>query len=88
VLRISETIGSDAIVLKLEGKLLEPWTQETRDAIAAARSRNLPVRLDLCDVHFADRAGAQLLHDLLDDGITLSRCSGFISELLERSRTS
>lgn len=88
MLRISETINSDAVVLKLEGKLLEPWTQETRDAIAAARARNLPVRLDLCDVHFADRAGAQLLRQLVDDGITLCRCSGFISELLERSRPS
>jgi ABC-type transporter Mla MlaB component len=88
VLRITETINSDAIVLKLEGKLLEPWTQETRDAIAAAQQQNLPVQLDLCDIHFADRAGAQLLHDLLADGVTLARCSGFISELLERSRTS
>jgi anti-anti-sigma regulatory factor len=86
VLRITETISSHITTLKLEGKLLEPWTQELRAAVTAARTKGHPIQLDLRDVDYVDLDGAKLLRTLLADGVVIRDCSGFVSELLERSR--
>jgi hypothetical protein len=86
VLRITETTDSQLTTLKLEGKLLEPWTAELRTAVVAARTRGRPVQLVLREVDYVDLGGARLLRALLDDGVALAECSGFVSELLERSR--
>jgi anti-anti-sigma regulatory factor len=87
VLRITQQINSHTTTLKLEGKLLEAWAQELRDAVETARANARPVQLDLHDLEYADRAGAELLRNVLDQGVTLASCSGFISELLGRTRS-
>jgi hypothetical protein len=69
--------------LKLEGKLLEPWLEELRRACAEAVSPEIPLHLDLAGITFVDAAGAQLLRELIHQGVTLVRCSGFVTVLLQ-----
>lgn len=83
MLRITRTTAGNEIVLKLEGKLLAPWKDEIRQACADLPATNLPRRLDLSDVSFADSGGLELLRELLADGFTLSGCSSFVAELLQ-----
>ena len=80
MLRIIRLRTDDAaIVLKLEGKLLEPWIDELRRSIDLSSSA---VHLDLSALTFADAAGVQALADLLRHGVALTACSGFIAALL------
>jgi anti-anti-sigma regulatory factor len=83
MLRISAIAsGPDSITLKLEGKLLEAWCGELRAACQVAREQSMLVTLDLMDVSFIDGAGLDLLRTLLRRGITVSRRSSFVAELL------
>jgi anti-anti-sigma regulatory factor len=80
MLRIMRLDTDDAtIVLKLDGKLLEPWIEELRRSIAGSRGA---VKLDLSGLTFADAAGAQALSDLLHQGAIVTACSSFIAALL------
>jgi hypothetical protein len=40
------------------------------------------VGLDLAAVTFLNAAGAELLHELIRQGIIITRCSAFVAELL------
>lgn len=85
MLRITQTESPGTTqTLKLEGKLLEPWVEEVRWACAAADGR---LNLDLSGLTFVDQAGARLLRDLLDQGLTVCGCSGFVSELLHLEKS-
>ena len=86
MLRISAVAQAKSTILKLEGKLLEPWCEELDLAARQASDRKLPVELDLKDVSFVDQAGAQSVRRLLSDGIRLGRCSNFIAELLKQEQ--
>jgi anti-anti-sigma regulatory factor len=70
------------IILKLEGKLLEPWVEEFRDACARAEIQSGQVDLDLSDLTYADAAGTQLLRKLVQQGVPVTTCSAFVAELL------
>lgn len=83
MLRISSiSLGPDVITLKLEGKLLEAWCGELRSACQLALEQAPLVSLDLMDISFIDSAGLDLLRTLLRRGITISRRSSFVAELL------
>jgi anti-anti-sigma regulatory factor len=83
VLRITRITASDgAEILKLEGKLLEPWVAELLHASAQSLAQSVRICLDLGAVSFVDAAGARALRHLLSQGITIAACSGFIAELL------
>jgi ABC-type transporter Mla MlaB component len=69
--------------LKLEGELLGPWVGTVRDACTNRDRRSRRLRLDLAAVTYVDAAGAQLLHDLMREGIAIAACSSFIGELLD-----
>jgi len=66
-------------VLKLEGKLLEPWLGTLRQVCAQANG----VCLDLSAVTFVDAASGQMLRDLLSQGVTITACSNLVAELLQ-----
>jgi ABC-type transporter Mla MlaB component len=83
MLRITTIENPDSVTLKLEGKLLAPWADEIRMACWHA-GRNLPVQLDLSQVTFADQTGLALIQEFVRQGISISACSNFISELLHR----
>jgi ABC-type transporter Mla MlaB component len=73
-------------VLKLEGKLLEPWIEELCRAWANAEGRGGHVELDLTDVSYVDAAGRNILCGLVQRGALLSGCSAFVAELLRESQ--
>ena len=89
MLRITRIPTDDArtITLKLEGKLLQAWTDEVRSAVEQAIAGDgqdgRVVRLDLSTLMFVDAAGAGLLRELIaSDRITIGACSSFLTELL------
>jgi hypothetical protein len=81
MLRISQSPSAAATVLLLEGKLLEPWLDELRGAIAGA-GRESVVHLDLSGLDFVDPAGALLLATLARRGMLLRGASPFVAGLV------
>jgi hypothetical protein len=86
MLRITKIHDSHGTALKLEGKLIGPWADELRTACAELAAQNRSLHLDLTDVSYVDRAGAQLLEDLRAAGFDLSACSHFVATVLHRGR--
>src|SRR5262249_28322377 len=83
VLRLTRlSRGVPVLTIKLEGQLLGPWVPAVRDACQVRGRRSGRLLLDLADVTYADAAGTQLLRDLLDEGVEIAACSGFVGELL------
>jgi hypothetical protein len=80
VTRVSR--GVPALTVKLEGQLLRPWVAAVRDACRARGRRSSRLLLDLTAVSYADAAGAELLRDLVGEGVEIAACSGFVGELL------
>lgn len=85
MLRITRSIEGNSVLLKLEGKLLAPWTAAV---LAELRGHDAAreVRLDLHDVSFVDAAGLVMLHDLILRGAVIARCSSFVAELLHAEK--
>lgn len=67
--------------IKLEGKLLEAWVDEVRRVCLEAGKDSLP-SLDLSGLSFVDRRGAEMLQQLLRQGVRIHSCSPFVAELL------
>jgi hypothetical protein len=68
-------------IIRLEGKLLEAWVDELRRLFVESEEGSLP-GLDLSGLSFVDRPGAELLEQLLQQGIRIHSCSPFVAELL------
>ena len=80
MLRITrQPIDDSTILLKLEGKLLEPWIEELKRSINGFSST---IKLDLSALTFTDDAGMHVLADLIRNGAIVFSCSGYISALL------
>ena len=80
MLRITrQPIDDSTILLKLEGKLLEPWIEELQRSINGFTKT---IKLDLSALTFVDVAGMHVLADLIRNGAIVSACSGYISALL------
>ena len=87
MLKITEVSRSDsAITFRLEGKVLAPWVEELRRICAEPPHESRQIRLDLSAVTFVDAAGAELIHELIRQGIAIAQCSGFVAELLHVDR--
>ena len=83
MLKITEIAQNDSgRTFKLEGKLLGPWVDELRNACTQALERLEQVSLDLAAVTFVNAAGAELLRELMRQGIIITQCSAFVVELL------
>jgi ABC-type transporter Mla MlaB component len=82
MLRITTIHENQHATLKLEGKLLEPWLDELRNACARAKDASGRVCLDLANLTFADAAGLRFLRDLFQQDVSASACSPFVAELL------
>jgi anti-anti-sigma regulatory factor len=84
MLRItSVAVPEKATVLKLEGKLLEPWVGELNSACLKADLENQPVILDLSSLSFVDSLGIAALHELLSRGYRFEGCSALVIQLLQ-----
>lgn len=82
MLLITTIHDSHGPILKLEGKLLAPWTQEVRIACASLATQTKQPRLDLQDVSYLDAAGVELLKHLQSQGFELAKCSLFVNAVL------
>jgi ABC-type transporter Mla MlaB component len=83
MLRITTRQEDESLLLKLEGKLLEPWLDEVRRVCSASGTPQDRIRLDLAAVTFADADGAALLRELIRNGVAIDACSGFVALLLD-----
>ncbi len=87
MLRITTVRHGLQTILKLEGKLLEPWIEEFHGACARAEIPSGHVGLDLAGLTYADVAGTQLLRNLVQRGVPITACSAFMAELLRERQT-
>lgn len=75
MLRITIDEGSEAVILRLEGRLIGPWIEEVeqcwRRAFAILDGRS--VHVDLSAVSFVDSAGVALLDRMQKAGFRLAR---------------
>lgn len=82
MLRITHTQTVLVTTIGLEGKLLSPWVDEVRSAVAAVRGGGA-IWLNLENLQFVDTAGAELLRDLQNrGGVRLMAASPFVDALL------
>ena len=82
MLRITYAQTVLVTTIGLEGKLLSPWVDEVRSAVAVARAGGA-VRLNLENLQFVDPAGAELLRELQErGGVRLIAASPFVEALL------
>jgi anti-anti-sigma regulatory factor len=72
-------------IIKLEGKLLHAWVDEMRRVCVEAEDGSLS-SLDLSGLSFVDRRGAEMLQQLLRQGVRIHACSPFMADLLHRDR--
>ena len=83
MLKITEIARNDSgRTFKLEGKLLGPWVDELRNVCTQPLERLEQVGLDLAAVTFVNAAGAELLRELIRQGIIITQCSAFVAGLL------
>ena len=88
MLKITEIARPDSgRTFKLEGKLLGPWVDELRTVCMQPLDRLEQVDLDLAAVTFVNAAGAELLRELIRQGIIVTQCSAFVAELLHAEET-
>jgi hypothetical protein len=73
--------GSGA-TLRLEGRIIGPWVEELERACQRVLVTGSPLSLDLHEVAFVDRAGLELLRNLVDDGVAVVDCPPFVHEQL------
>ena len=74
--------GFGCTVINVTQALHEDGVSSVRDACAPQDRRSKPLCLDLAAVTYMDAAGAQLLRELLREGIEIAACSSFLRELL------
>ena len=82
MLRITHASGRDGkSVIRLEGKLLQPWVVEVRSLSTPPKPDSFP-SFDLSGLTFVDDAGTNLLQQLLRQGVPIAFCSPFVAALL------
>ena len=80
MLRITKTHREGKWLLKLEGRLVEPWIQELEEACSGGRPELV---LDLSGVSFADSKGIKLIRRLREEGASIMRLSLFLGGLVD-----
>ena len=83
MLRITRHPGADHDTLLLEGKLLQGWIEELRQALASARQDETAIALDLSGLLFTDQEGVLFLRECRSGGTSLLGASPFVSALLD-----
>lgn len=88
MLKISEDRqDQQAILLRLEGRIIGPWVNELRDVCESFARDGVKITLDLEEVVFADDGAVALLTGLQNRGITLIRLTPFVEEQMKATVT-
>jgi len=64
-MRVTVEEGNDEMVIRVEGRLVEPWTAELESAWSTLPMGSRRVSLDISGMQFADRTGKQILKDIV-----------------------
>jgi len=85
VLRITVQRDSNAVVLKLEGRVTGPWVEELRRAwISSTKVADGElIEVELSGVSFVDAKGRDLLLRMQREKVDLKGASGFLRQLLK-----
>lgn len=89
MLRIHAEDTLDSTTLRLEGKLIHPWSDELVEAWMKLRARGVTtsgIQIDLDAVSFVDERGRLALMALWRSGCRLHGSGPFISALIEEIR--
>ena len=82
MLRIHRIQHNGSLVLKLEGKVVEPWTSELLAQLPSDPLSLHSVRLNLAAVSFIDATATAVLRQLVERGVVIEASSSFVAELL------
>jgi len=86
MLRVTQpSAGEAGAILKLEGKLIQPWVDEIQGLLNEGKF-STGARLDLSGLTFIDEAGTTLIRHLLSQGFQIESCSPYVAELLQWRR--
>jgi anti-anti-sigma regulatory factor len=86
MLRVTQSSeGENGPILKLEGKLIQPWVDEVSSLLNEGKL-SAGSRLDLSSLTFVDEAGANLLLRLLGQGFQIETSSPYVAEILQLRR--
>jgi ABC-type transporter Mla MlaB component len=91
MLRIHIEHESEAVKLRLEGKLVQPWVDELVQVwmdLTTRLPRQTAIKVDLSEVSFVDARGKNLLASMYKGGCSLHGSGPFISAVLEGVRSS
>lgn len=85
MLRITVQYDSNAVVLKLEGRLTGPWVDELSKAWTSSTkiADGQSVNVELSGVSFVDTKGRDLLLRMRRESVVLKGASGFLQQLLK-----
>jgi hypothetical protein len=75
------------ITLKLEGRVVGPWVKEVRTICELLSHDTRALSLDLSEVTFADADGVELLANLKQRGVMLTKIRPFVTEQLKTAET-
>ena len=85
MLKITELQREEtSVMLKLEGRVGEAWTDELRTICELELSKGCKLTLDLSDVQFVERKAIPILQDMLDRKVKLVNCSPLLTRQIGR----
>ena len=70
------------MILRLEGEVTQPWTDELERMVAELFSEDKRVVLEMSAVRFIDAHAVDMLHKW-SQSVVLSNCTPFLKELLK-----
>lgn len=82
MLRIWSDWAKEEVVLRLEGEVTQPWTDELERMVTALFASDRRIVLEMSAVRFMDAHAIDVLHKW-SDSVVLSNCSPFLRELLK-----
>ena len=82
LLRISSDWANEEVILRLEGEVTQPWTDELERMVTELFSEDKRVVLEMSAVRFIDAHAVDVLHKW-SDSVVLSNCTPFLRELLK-----
>jgi len=82
LLRIWSDWANGEVVLRLEGEVTQPWTDELERMVTALFCEDKRVVLEMSAVRFVDAHAVDVLHKWTDS-VVLSNCTPFLRELLK-----
>jgi len=69
-MRVTVNEGKNKMVVKIEGRLVEPWTSELESTWRSLRLESKGLLLDISEMRFVDNSGKQILKDI----VTATNC--------------